>query len=151
LRGAHGRDVREALQARRRDQDAAERAVRATGVRDVRGGAVRPRADPAARSRQLHVGVRLPAPRQHVAALAAGDRARARQALPGGRAPGDRRELPEAVPAALSPANAAARRREWAAVGALMLLGFALRVWFALAMEAHPAHQSPILDSAFHV
>jgi hypothetical protein len=36
--------------------------------------------------------------------------------------------------------NVAARRREWVAVGALMFLGFALRVIFVLAMEDHPPH-----------
>jgi len=41
--------------------------------------------------------------------------------------------------------------REALAVVALMVCGFALRVVFALAMEAHPPHQVPILDSAFHV
>jgi 4-amino-4-deoxy-L-arabinose transferase-like glycosyltransferase len=36
-------------------------------------------------------------------------------------------------------------------VGALILIGFALRVTFVLQMEDHPPHQVPILDSAFHV
>ncbi|HKA16096.1 MAG TPA: glycosyltransferase family 39 protein [Myxococcota bacterium] len=59
--------------------------------------------------------------------------------------------MPDAVSAALTAPDAAARRRECVAVGALMLFGFALRVMFVLAMEQHPPHQVPILDSAFHV
>ena len=51
----------------------------------------------------------------------------------------------------MSRASANPGRREWLAVGALMGFAFALRVWFVLAMEAHPPHQVPILDSAFHV
>jgi 4-amino-4-deoxy-L-arabinose transferase and related glycosyltransferases of PMT family len=47
--------------------------------------------------------------------------------------------------------NFSGSRREWLAVGALMLIGFVLRVIFVISMEDHPPHQVPILDSAFHV
>ena len=60
--------------------DEAERDLPAPGLRHVRGGAARPRAAAAARARQLHVGVGLPASRQHVPALARGHRTRLRRA-----------------------------------------------------------------------
>ena len=59
---------------------AAERAVPPPGDRHVRGGAARRAAHPAARRRLVHVGVRLPAHRQHVPQLAARDRGDARHA-----------------------------------------------------------------------
>jgi tetratricopeptide (TPR) repeat protein len=49
------------------------------------------------------------------------------------------------------PGQVSEDRREWLLVGALMLIGFALRVIFVIAMEDHPPHRVPILDSAFHV
>ena len=60
-------------------QGEAERDLPPPGLRDLRGGAARPAAAAAARPRQLHVGVRLPAPRQHLPALARGDRRRLRR------------------------------------------------------------------------
>src|SRR5262249_54640632 len=56
----------------------AERALPAPGLRDLRGGAARSPAAAAARSRQLHVGLGLSTPRQHVPAFAGGHRARVR-------------------------------------------------------------------------
>ena len=56
-------------------QGEAERDLPPPGLRHVRGGAARPAAHPAARPGQLHVGVGLPASRQHLPALARGDRA----------------------------------------------------------------------------
>src|SRR5439155_11925223 len=84
LRPPHGRDRREARAegAGLPAAGEAERDLPPSGVRDLRGGAARPRAAPAPRPRHLHVGLGLPAPRQHVPALARGDRAR----LPGPRA-----------------------------------------------------------------
>ena len=60
----------------------AERAVPPPGLRHVRGGAARRRAHPAARRRLVHVGVGLPAHRQHVPRVAARDRRDARRRSP---------------------------------------------------------------------
>ena len=53
------------------DQDEAERDLSPPGLRDVRGRATRPGAAADSRPRQLHVGLRLSAPRQHLPALGA--------------------------------------------------------------------------------
>ena len=60
----------------------AERAVPPPGDGHVRGGRARRRAHPAARCRLVHVGVGLPAHRQHVPRIAARDRRDARRAAP---------------------------------------------------------------------
>ena len=57
---------RAARQARLRAEHRAERAVPPPGDGHVRGGAARGAVHPAARRRLVHVGVRLPAHRQHV-------------------------------------------------------------------------------------
>jgi hypothetical protein len=70
------------------DRHAAQRDLRTTGVRHLRGRGPGRRAHPAHRSRQRDVGLGLSARRQHVAALAQGPgRVAARPARPRGPAP----------------------------------------------------------------
>src|SRR4029079_6552217 len=95
---AHGRRVaRAGPEARLRAEGPAERARAQPGDPDLRAGAARRKVHPVGRRRDVHVGVRLPAHRQHVPELAPGDRRLARHVVGFGRAQDHRDELRRAV------------------------------------------------------